>query len=119
MAELKVPKESVSEEDQEPDPLSTAESKTFLSEGDLEKAADNAQHNRRENIRNLLAFWLKWLLRVLSCIAIIFILIWAWHLLAPPKIRWLSTDEIELIKSVFSTAALGAIVGFLIQSRYL
>ncbi len=118
-SDLKIPKEVQGAEFNEPSLLSTNESKKFQSGEDLEAAANHAQHGRREDIRDHLAYWLKHLLRALALIAIVFVVIWAWHLLGPPNYRWLRPDEIETIKSVFSTATIGAVIGFLIKSKYL
>lgn len=82
---------------------------SFRSE-ELEKEARSYQHRRRESIRDTLHKGAKLLIWIAIVILTTMVLFWAYHLLAPEHLHFLSTDQYNELKSVLFSAALSAFV---------
>ena len=86
-------------EDAESDEAASAEARS-LQEGTLEDRAAKSQHERDENLKDDIAWMLRWALRFAFGIIIAIAAIWCWHLLLPESYAFLTPDQINKIENI-------------------
>ena len=79
-------------------------------DADLEQEARTLQHRRREELRGNLHAGAVVLIWISIGILALMVLFWAYHLLAPDNIHFLSPEQYNELKSVLFSAALSAFV---------
>ncbi len=76
------------------------ESTAFANETDLRKLAEESQHGRSEDLKDLIHCVAK---IVVLCVFVILLLMglsFSWHLIAPDKFRYLSEAQINDIRNI-------------------
>lgn len=87
------------------------ESRAFASERNLEKEAEESEHDRQEVFRKhlsraaLILFWLFF------SIAVFMVMFWAWHLLTPW--RFLTDEQLDDIQQLSSGGLVAVVAGYL------
>lgn len=115
-SERRIPAESVPSADLDDEAAAEARA---VARGTLREEAERAQHSRRERTRDHIGYatvigvWVAFVVVVSGAI------IWAWHLLAPIKWRYLQPDQITAIQALLSNVIVGAVLGFLIRNRFM
>ena len=102
-----------------PDASAIAEAEVISRGEDLEKAAELAQHERREGARDTVARLLNFGIRVLFGIILIAGLVWAYHLLTPTCWHWLTEEQLSSIKESFFSATIGFAFGVITKFKFL
>jgi hypothetical protein len=103
--------------DSQDDPA-TAEARALASET-LEQVGERRQFERRELARDAIGKATVFSIKVLFLILIIGSLIYSWHLLAPEKWRYLSSDDLSKIQTFLSNIIVGAVLGFLAKHKFM
>jgi hypothetical protein len=100
------------EPDEAPDRRSASESVKLASGESLEDAGRLREHWRHQEFRDEVNKATLWLLRlIVACIGL-GIVIFAWHLLTPPALHWMSDASLDklqtiLVSAIFSSALTG------------
>lgn len=101
----------------EGDGKAVAEAKAYADQS-LEKAAKEAEHTRREQFRDHLAFGALIVLWILMASVGLTVLALAWHYITPERWCWLTEGQLAKLQTfIFSGALIGAISGY--TRRYL
>lgn len=97
------PKENGSDE------MAAKEFEAFNSGRNLEQERLEDDHDQKKVTRQVLAWVIRILIVAAGLALIAGLSIWAYHLLAPPCWRWLSSDEINQIQHLVTSALLGMV----------
>jgi hypothetical protein len=90
-----------------------------MAAGRLKRVADQAQHKRREKTRDHIGYAAVCFVWIAFFIGVIAVLVWSFHLLAPPEWRFLCPSDVDEIQTMLSTVVIGGIGGFLIKNRFM
>lgn len=85
-----------------------------LAERDLKKEADERDHERGQRFKEHFEKLSIFAMYVLFAMLFVFGVIWAWHMVAPPYLRWLTPDEITVVQDVLT----GGLVAGLIADHF-
>ncbi|HHA2497715.1 TPA: hypothetical protein ACOEQV_000866 [Stenotrophomonas maltophilia] len=93
------------------DTLATQESNALASEDDLEKVERKNDHTRMESLRDSVYELAGWFLRLSGGLLTVGILFWAWHLLLPEVLWFLSAEQLDRIQVILTTVLFSGLVG--------
>lgn len=99
------------------DPLANAEAVQVSSGVDLESDGKTQEHQRHQTFRNhanKLSISLLWIVGALLGIALV---IYAWHLLAPPRLHWMLPTALDRVGSLLGTAILSSALTQYVSKR--
>ena len=83
----------------------------------LSAESQRNEHNRNEKLRNVVAWGVSILLLVIFCLAVIALLILAWHYLGPESLKWMSDENLSLVSTILSSGAISAFLGHYVRIR--
>lgn len=87
-----------------------SEEKIALDDEDYVKESLKKEHHRGEKLKDILHSLVKVSVIVVGVLLICGICIWAWHLLVPVKLHWLTTQQIFDIQKIMSSALLAIVI---------
>lgn len=99
--------------------LAYKESEGFSGGRDLEKEADESQHDRRETVRDHIGKLVVGGVYFGFALMVVVAVVYTIHVAGHEDMRWLSVDEVRTIQDNLSNVIIGAILGFLIRSKFL
>lgn len=90
--------------------MAVQESQALGNARDLDKEAVERDHDRQQNLKDLLLRIIKIGIIVVAVLLIVGVIIWGYHLVMPSKWRWLTEDELGEIQKLMSSALLAVLV---------
>jgi hypothetical protein len=109
-SEQRIPPPPAYEPDEQTDSLAASESTAFGNGVDLDQKSKINDHNRTEELRDLLKDAAKGIFRVIVVVTEFAIIFWAWHLLMPVEFAFLSDKQLEKIEHILQTVMLSGLV---------
>src|SRR5690606_12765283 len=107
----RIPVEAVPQDGSSSDQMAVKESHMFGTGQDLERAADAAQHGRRESARNVIGVLVNFGLIIAFLLLVWTAVTWAVHMLLPDWARYLAPAEVQKIQENLSHVVIGIFAG--------
>ncbi len=92
------------------DTIAVEEFEVFSDKNSREKESKRKAHQRGESIKDILHICAQFALTIVAGLLIIGVIIWAWHILTPLYLQWLTMDQINEIQKIMSGALLAIVV---------
>lgn len=78
---------------------------------DLKNEANEHFHDLVESVRDIFFCAVKGILIIVSCITVVAIVFWSWHLLMPSEFWFLTQEQLSKIQTLLTTVAVSGLVG--------
>ena len=84
---------------------------------ELDARSHAREHTRKEELRDLFALGVRWVLQLVFVLIGAALICLAWHYLAPPEWGWMPEDNMETITTALFSGTLFGFLGLYVRDR--